>query len=316
MDWNSYKEWGSYSAEEFEGWVKHNPQRKALFEDVLPFIKQVEQTQVKLFDTRSPIVEKGNPNDGYLYLLLRGNAFLYATTPSLALSSLPGHFIAKLRGGKAGLREIKKYGHFHRFILCEGDLIGEYEILDKGSYISTIVSGLPFPMGHPRVTQQTIIMRIFCQDLIDNRNFHAFIQEMRRFKIQAVDQMLHALYMGNATQLGSFLCLCLRGYLPVMSPELIEVPPRERRLSRIQQASEATAIYLPQPYLPFLTSLSSSQVLGAIKSLKDFEYLNVALKEDIGSKKHGYLTCYVCSPPQSLEALERNIHHMSLELGL
>src|SRR5262245_52312797 len=128
MKWNDDGQWHDITAQQLNSYIEESSYRIPLspLQDILTCIERAGQMQYKVFKGRCPVVEQGRAPGGELYLILEGNGFLLTTHQHFNV--LEASFRNCLQNGTATIGDIRTYGdNLGRFLLCPGDIIGEYE---------------------------------------------------------------------------------------------------------------------------------------------------------------------------------------------
>jgi hypothetical protein len=157
----------------------------------------------------APILVHGDPTQ--LYVVLSGNASV-AFSRELAVD--PKAFTrALMRIGESPspVSKLNEIAHCHPIVLCKGDLIGEFEYVQKPPIISHVISGTFFKMPQTRSRLQTTLLRLPADSAFAAKvSLHVMTE-----KLVLINHLLLPAIHKGLDRINNILACCFAGLLPV-----------------------------------------------------------------------------------------------------
>jgi hypothetical protein len=156
-----------------------------------------------------PILVHGDPTQ--LYLILSGNA---SVTFSRELSADPRAFtrsLLRVASCPSPVSKLNEIANCHPMVLCKGDLIGEFEYVQKRPVISHVVSGTFFKTPQTRSRLQTTLLRLPAESPFAARvSLHVMTE-----KLVLINHLLLPAIHKGLERINNILACCFAGLLPV-----------------------------------------------------------------------------------------------------
>jgi SAM-dependent methyltransferase/CRP-like cAMP-binding protein len=180
---------------------------------------------IRGFRKFDPVVLEGDPG-GDLHVVSRGNALPYSSPENLRemlASRGPTERVDTLLATK---------GELVRYILCPGQLIGEFEVLSPRPFVANVLAGTPFELVHTRRSREETVCQIVrvragtIEDCCNDRSFRAqfqrIIYESFDHKLATLVHLISLADRGTVTQLLYLLWLSFKRWLPVTAYSLAD----------------------------------------------------------------------------------------------
>ena len=157
----------------------------------------------------SPILSHGDT--AQLYMILSGNA---SVAFSRELSADPKAFtraLLRIASSPSPVSKLNEIAHSHPMVLCKGDLIGEFEYVQRRPVISHVISGTFFKTPQTRSRLQTTLLR-----LPSDSEFAAKVSlHVMTEKLVLINHLLLPAIHKGLERINNILACCFAGLLPV-----------------------------------------------------------------------------------------------------
>ena len=157
----------------------------------------------------TPIMAPGDVSQ--LYLVLSGNA---SVAFARAMAGDPRAFTRALMRVSASPNPVSKLNeiaHCHPLVLSKGDLIGEFEYVQKRPPVSHVIAGTFFKTPQTRARLQTTLLRLPVESAFASRvSLHVVTEKL----VLINHLLLPAIHMG-LERINTILACCFAGLLPV-----------------------------------------------------------------------------------------------------
>ena len=157
----------------------------------------------------TPILAHGDPTQ--LYLLLSGNASVAFSRELAADPKIFTRSLLRVAGSQSPVSKLNEIADCHPIVLCKGDLIGEFEYVQKRPVISHVISGTFFKTPQTRSRLQTTLLRLPRESPFAAKvSLHVMTE-----KLVLINHLLMPAIHKGLERINHILACCFAGLLPV-----------------------------------------------------------------------------------------------------
>jgi hypothetical protein len=193
-----------------EGLTGHTRQDKFI-RTVLKGLREEGHTTVEkvVFGSWEPILVPGDPAP--LYLVLSGNA---SVALPRGLASDPDGFtriLMRVAASDAPINMLNDLADSHPLVLCKGDLIGEFEYVQRRPPVSHVIAGTFFKSPQTRMRLRTTLLRLPDDSPLAARaSLHVMTE-----KLVLLNHLLLPTLHRGLDRINNILACCFAGLFPV-----------------------------------------------------------------------------------------------------